>query len=345
MQRFSSLRWRIICTGLAVAACATVASQPSAASMVTGHRSAAITLAGGGAPLGDTAAATTHCNGPTFSPPTSANTTNAGTASFLALAAGAAAPNLWNVKKSAGSIEQCYNADSGFTDSVNLTSLSLGPTDGPAGFPEIGYGESAYGQTYCGANISDCKKTPFPIPVSSFSKDPYLVKLSYSLGTISPAQYWHLTFDLWLEQSVSNSGPKASDVEVLIEPYNTYPACGTAKPAFTTSGATWDVYEGCGASKATALHFVLKSPAQRKTDTMTVNLSSFVAEVRKLLPGDTSLASKKMAGIEVGMEFDNYNCIAGRCSAQASSAKFRWAVSSLSLTQLSSTSKIYHVVG
>lgn len=340
-------RWRLLMTCFAVLAFALIAAQPSTASAVppdqrVGSPSADLLTA---SPLAQTSpAVASTCNGPSFSPPTGANTTNAGTSSFLPLAGGVATPNLWNVKKSSGTIKQCYKAGSGFTGSVNLSSLSLGPIHGPAGFPELGYGESAYGSKFCGTKVPNCRIAPFPMPVSSFVKYPYLVKMSYSLGTITPSQYWHLTFDLWLEQSLTK-GPQASDVEVLISPYSSYPACGTAKPGFTESGDTWAVYEGCGATKATTLGFNLKSPAQHKTGNLTLNLSSFVAEVRKLLPKDTAIAKEKMAGIEVGIEFNNYSCTKSGCAPQRSSSKFLWAVSSLSLIQYAAGGATYHIVG
>jgi hypothetical protein len=328
-----------------ILAFAIIAAQPSTASAVPNPRNAASSaLLIAGSPLSQASpAVASTCNGPAFSPPTGSNTTNAGSASFLPLAGGVATPNLWNVKRSAGTIKQCYNPDSGFTGSVNLSSLSLGPTHGPAGFPEIGYGESAYGSKFCGTKVPNCRIAPFPMPVSSFTKYQYLVKMTYSLGTMTPSQYWHLTFDLWLEQSVDN-GPHASDVEVLISPWTSYPACGTAKPAFTTAGTTWRVYEGCGATSATTLGFNLKSPAQRKAGSLTLNLSSFVKEIRKLLPQDTSIAKEKMAGIEVGIEFNNYSCN-NVCAPQQSASKFLWAISSLSFIQYSARGKTYHIIG
>ena len=340
-------RWRLLGTCLAVLAFALIAAQPSTASAVPPSRHDGSSSAGlitGSLLAQASPAVASTCNGPSFSPPNGANTTNAGSSSFLPLAGGVATPNLWNVKKSAGTIKQCYKSGSGFTGSVNLSSLSLGPTHGPAGFPELGYGESAYGSKFCGTKAPNCRIAPFPMPVSSFAKYPYLVKMTYSLGTITPAQYWHLTLDLWLEQSVSK-GPQTSDVEVLISPYSSYPACGTAKPAFTEAGQTWRVYEGCGATKATTLGFNLKSPAQRKAGSLTLNLSSFVAEIRKLLPKDTSIAKEKMAGIEVGIEFNNYSCSGSVCSPQRSSSKFLWAISSLSLIQYAAGGATYHIVG
>ena len=350
MPWFKSFRWRTASACVLVAAFAIVASQPSAASVVPSH---------GGSPstvdpvvtspiAGDASTVASVCNGPAFSPPTSTNTTYAGSATFLPLTSGVATPNLWNVRTSAGKIRQCYNAESGFRDTIDLSSLSLDSTTAPAGFPEIGYGESSYGEHFCGVKNPGCEIAPFPIPVSSLAKYPYLASVSYSMGSITPAQYVHLTFDLWLEQSVNSKGPKPADVEIMIEPYNTYPACGVARPAFHYSGATWDVSEGCGGSKATTLHFVLQSSEQRKTGKVTVNLSSFVAEVKKILPRDASVDKEKMAGIEVGTEFNNYGCPGTTCSPQRTSAKFSWSVSALSLVRSSPVpdrSRTYHIVG
>ena len=349
MQWFNSLRWRTASACVLLAALAIVVSQPSAAAVAPNHGGSSlavdpVTTAPG---AGAASTATSACNGPAFSPPTSTNTTYAGSTSFLPLADGVATPNLWNVEKSVGTIRQCYNVDSGFRDTIDLSSLSLGSTTAPAGFPEIGYGESSYGERFCGEMASNCEIAPFPIPVSSFAKYSYLANVSYSVGSITPAQYLHLTFDLWLERTVNSKGPKAADVEVMIEPYNTYPDCGIARPSFIHSGATWDVFEGCGGSKATTLHFVLKKSEQRRTGTVTVNLSSFVAEVKRLLPKDASIAKSKMAGIEIGTEFNNYGC-AGTCSPQDSSAKFSWSVTALSLTKSSlvpNQSRTYHIVG
>jgi len=278
MRWLNPLGWQLASACLLPAALVVVVCQPSAALVAPSPGAVSSTLPPAGIPQmgGATPASTSDCNGPTFSPPTSTNTTYAGRTSFLPLATGVATPNLWNVQDSAGEIQQCYNVNSGFKDRIDLSSLSLGPAEGPAGFPEIGYGESSYGEKFCGAEASSCERAPFPIPVSSFSKYPYRVTLTYSVGSISPTQYLHLTYDLWLERSVASHGPQASDVELMIEPYNTYPACGVARPAFSTSGVTWDVFEGCGASKATTLHFVLKSSEQRRSGTVTVNLSSFV---------------------------------------------------------------------
>ena len=350
MHWFNSLRWRTASASVLVAAFAIVVSQPSVASVAPSHGSSpsAVDAVGNPPSAGDASAAASECNGPTFSPPTSTNTTYAGASSFLPLANGVATPNLWNVKKSAGTIRQCYSVDSGFRDTINLSSLSLGSTTAPAGFPEIGYGESSYGEHFCGDQTSTCEIAPFPIPVSSFAKYSYLANVSYSVGSITPAQYLHLTFDLWLEQSVNSKGPKAADVEVMIEPYNTYPDCGIARPAFKHSGVTWDVFEGCGGSKATTLHFVMKSSEQRKAGTVTVNLSSFVAAVKRILPKDVSIAKEKMAGIEIGTEFNNYTCAGTTCSPEKTSAKFSWSVSALSLTRSSpgpNQSRTYHIVG
>ncbi len=349
MQWFDSLRWRTASACILLVAFAVVVSQPSAAAVAPSHDSSPSAVDAVASPPVAGALSTTasDCNGATFSPPTSTNTTYAGTTSFLPLANGVATPNLWNVEKSVGTIRQCYNVDSGFRDTIDLSSLSLGSTTAPAGFPEIGYGESSYGEHFCGEMTSSCEIAPFPIPVSSFAKHSYLAKVSYSVGSITPAQYLDLTFDLWLERAVNSKGPKAADVEIMIEPYNTYPDCGIARPAFNHSGVTWDVFEGCGGSRATTLHFVLKKSEQRRTGTVTVNLSSFVAEVKRILPRDASIAKEKMAGIEVGTEFNNYGC-AGICSPQESSAKFSWSVSALSLTKSSlvpNQSRTYHIVG
>jgi Glycosyl hydrolase family 12 len=350
MQRFNSLPWRSASASVLVVAFSIMAMQPSAASVPPSRGGAASTAERIGTPpvARDAAAALSTCNGPTFSPPTSDNTTNAGSASFLPLTNGVATPNLWNVDQSAGAIRQCYNADSGFKDTINLSSLSLGLATAPAGFPEIGYGESSYGEHFCGPTAATCKMAPFPIAVSSFARYPYLARVSYSVGAITPAQYLHLTYDLWLERSISGNGPQAGDVEIMIAPYNTYPACGAARPAFKTAGMTWNVTEGCGGAKATTLHFTLKSSEQHKAGTFTLNLSSFVAESKKLLPGDTSIASEKMAGMEIGVEFNNYGCSGSGCSAQKASAQFSWTVSALSLIRYSPVPKksvIYHVVG
>ncbi len=349
MQWFTSVRRPMTSVFLLVAALAIVASQPSAASVGPGRIGISVTAGSSGTPArAGVASAATDCNGPTFSPPTSTNTTQAGSASFLPLATGVATPNLWNVETSVGTIRQCYNIDSGFEDTVELSSLSLGPTAGPAGFPEIGYGESSYGETFCGATTASCKKAPFPIPVSSFAEYPYQASITYSVGSITPAQYLHLTYDLWLERSITDKGPQAADVEIMIEPYNTYPACGARRPSFTSAGATWVVFKGCGATKATTLHFVLKSSEQRKTGTVRVNLSSFVAEAKKILPSDTSIDRERMAGIEVGIEFDNYTCVGKTCSPQKTSARFSWGVSALSLTRSSPApgqSRTYRILG
>jgi hypothetical protein len=339
-------RFRAGYVGIAIVVFAAVVSQQSAASAVVVHpiaqpaeRPAQPLVAGS-----NLLAATTHCNGPSFTPPSSTNTTNAGSQSFLALTGGIATPNLWNTKSSRGSIAQCYNSSTGYTSTVNLSSLSIGPTQGPAGYPEIAYGESAYGGRYCATGVTNCTIAPFPLTVSNLAKYPYLTKISYSLGTISPTQYWHLTYDLWLVQSLKSAGPQAGDVEILISPYNGYPGCGTARGTVSIGGDTWSMYQGCGATKATLLAFILKSPAQRRSATFDLNISSFVSEVKKLLPTDASIANEEMPGLEVGIEFDNYHC-AATCAPQQSSAKFHWAVSSLSVVQYSAASKTYKIVG
>jgi hypothetical protein len=261
------------------------------------------------------------------------NTTKDGNASFIPLAAGDATPNFWNVLSSEGSVRQCYNPWFGLTQSINVSSLQVGPYNGPDGYTEAGYGYNSYDGIYCSSVQSPCTVAPFPIPVSSFTpQNYYLATVGYSLGAISPNQDADLTYDLWLEQAPSTAGPQPGDVEILVTPYSTFPPCGTQLPSYTDSlGQLWNVYEGCGTSKKwTTLHFVLAASAQSTSATVTVNLSDFVDYAEALLPSNP-VGSEEMTGIQLGTEFGDNTCGASACRGTADVA-WNWTISQLSLS-------------
>ena len=282
-----------------------------------------------------------------------AKSATVGSASYLILPHGVASPNFWDVTKSHGSVQQCYNS-SGLTETINAAHLRVGPQSGPDGFTEAAYGCSSYGQPFSTSAASSCAVGPFPIPATDFSPaNSYLSTLKYSLGTISPHQDVDMTYDLWLEQASSISakaGPQTGDVELEITPYNTYPygkaafVCGVSKGSFTDSlSQIWNVYEGCGASNATALHFILSSPAESASGTAQVNISDFVDDAESLLPSSSNpITSESLLGVEVGTEFGMNACVLTHCHdvpkiGGSKKVKWTWTISGLSLMTPSGT--------
>jgi hypothetical protein len=265
----------------------------------------------------------------TINSPNSSNATGAST--YLELPLGIATPNFWDTASSAGSVKQCYGASAGLVEHVHVSRVKQGSkTNAPFAFTEAAYGYSSYDHSYCKPYVSPCSTAPFPIPASDFtSKSAYLATLHFAIA--KPSDPMDITYDLWLEKTLSSAGPKSGDVELLITPYSTYPACNSDPKTFKDSeGQVWDLYIGCGGSDATAIHFVLTGAEQKTTAAIEVNLSQFVDETESLLPS-VAVASEKLAGIEVGSEY-------GQCErSTCSKVTFNWTVSYLHLQTPSSS--------
>jgi hypothetical protein len=271
------------------------------------------------------------------------------------LANGVATPDLWNVVSSSGSMQQCYAGGTGLTDHIDLSSLNVGPFNGPDGYAEAGYGYDSYGGAFCDG--SKCSTAPFPIPASNLTaQSHYTSTLSYRLGAISPSsEARDLSYDLWLETKSTQgapleggSGPQTGDVELEISPYYTYnqglggllSTC-PSKGTFTDSlRHVWKIFEGCGASKAMLIQYVLASPAQTLSGSITVNIANFVTEAESLLPAARyPIASQEsLAGLEVGTEFGSNTCTAkspGCLPAPrlggSSAVDWTWSISGLDL--------------
>jgi len=294
--------------------------------------------------------------------PDAANTEGSG--SYLSLGTGVATPDLWNVASSSGTIQQCYAEATGLTDRIQLSSLNVGPYSGPDGYAEAGYGYDSYGGPFCSG--SSCSTAPFPIPASDFtSQSHYTSTLSYRLGATTPSgEARDLSYDLWLETKSTQgapleggNGPQTGDVELEISPYYTYnrglaglsstcPSKGSFKDSL---GHVWNMFEGCGASSAMLIQYVLASPAQTASGSITVNIANFVNEAETLLPAARyPIASQEsLAGIEVGTEFGSNTCTANPhgCAPAprlggSAAVGWTWTISGLDLVTPSGTETV-----
>ena len=245
-------RWRLLGTCLVMLAIAIIAVGRPLPRRCRGRDVPPASDAVAGTPLTQTSpAVASDCNGPP-SPPHRRQYHQCGFGFLSSSCRRSGAPNFME-RQTIGGSDQAVLQRKLPDSQIRSTCLHCPwrPMDPPAS-QRSATGRVPTGRSSAAQRSSIAASPRFPSRSATFAKYPYLVKMSYSLGAIAPSQYWHLTFDLWLEQTVSK-GPRASDVEVLISPYSSYPACGTAKPAFTASGDTWSVYEGCGATKATTL--------------------------------------------------------------------------------------------
>jgi len=132
----------------------------------------------------------------------------------LALPNGTAQANLYNIQASSGSIKQCFDA-TGLSTVLAVTHIAP-KGQGPAGYPEVGYGYDLEDHPFCQL----CHTAPFPIPVSRLSTAAGNLTLNadYSLSDAIPASMPRdLIYDVWLEKSPSaGTMPHQGDVELAI---------------------------------------------------------------------------------------------------------------------------------
>jgi hypothetical protein len=251
----------------------------------------------------------------------------------VALVNGVAEANLHNTHSSVGQIRQCLSA-SGLTTSVGLSRLSaIGA--GPAGFPEVAYGDNLNDQPFC----RTCGARPFPLPLSALngSYRSYAVTADYSLGSPSPPSLpVDLIYDFWLRQHPSPGvPPRSGDIELLIFMYQRGMAnCtpGRVPVTFTTNlevsgsprSTTWRVCQIYGGTAATPVAFFLESPAQSPSGQMSITLSDFVDEVGRYVGGP--LGGYSLMGIELGAEFDQCSIGAG---CQVDNPSWQWQITRL----------------
>jgi hypothetical protein len=264
------------------------------------------------------------------------------TSTNLALTNGIAMPNPWNIGSSEGWIQQCYNNGS-FSTAMSLANISYKGL-GPGGYAEMAYGYSGWDSSFC--ITSGCAVQPFPLTVSSFANDGYWANVNYTLGVPSPSDLpYDFTYDLWLEQNPSSAGPQAGDFEVMIEPYNTglHPVqvplsssqqfSETIKVNGNNTPSTWTAYKAYGGTSAPTIVFLLNSPAQQSSTSISLKIQDFLAEAG-VIAGE-NISGYTLMGAELGTEY-------GRNPLGPSDITWSWQVNSYTLSSPSST---IHIIG
>jgi hypothetical protein len=282
---------------------------------------------------------------PRFGCTTSTDPTGSGAP--LRLPNGIALSNLYNTRASVGVIRQCYGR-SGLATDVTLKGLSpVGP--GPAGYPEVAYGYDLVDRPVC----QGCHTQPFPLAVSAVGLALSRVIVSYSLDVASPRSLPDdLIYDLWLERQPSPDAlPRQGDIELIIFLYRHPPdsPCVPGGPlqmlstlaSFNGREGTsrWLVCRITGGTPATSIGFLMGSPSQSRTGSISLPLRPFIDEAARFVGGD--LDGYSLMGIELGGEFDR--CSAGRCVA--ATVAWRWRVSRLILDGKSGSIPMVFPVG
>ena len=253
----------------------------------------------------------------------------------LPLENGVLQPNLYNAYDSTGILRQC-TGPSGVTSYFSFDSIKP-ITYGPAGYPEVAYGNNLNDQPFC----SGCPTAPFPVAVSDLSGGTHDLRLSidYSLGAATPANLPRdFIYDVWLERaSQPGSPPAQGDVEMLIFLYQqniaSCPANGTTttlSTEVTRNGATtrssWKVCEISGGTKADPVAFFLQDPLPSDSVRLTLSLQDFVQAAGGYL--NRSLTDHSVMGVEVGGEFNQCSMKDGCVDTQAA---WQWSLQDLTI--------------
>ncbi|HEX4864585.1 MAG TPA: hypothetical protein VFV02_10955 [Acidimicrobiales bacterium] len=271
------------------------------------------------------------------SPPKACQTLNgpSGVGQGLPLENGVLQPNLYNSYSTTGVLRQC-TGPSGVTSYFSLGNLKP-ITYGPAGYPEVAYGDNLNDQPFC----SGCPSTPFPLAVSDLFQGSRDVRMSigYSLGQSRPADLPRdFIYDVWLEKSPHpGSPPAAGDVEMLIFLYQQNIAnCPTTSSAssltteITRNGSTtpssWRICEIRGGTEADPVAFFLQDPSQSDSTRLTLSLRDFVQAAGRYLNRD--LSDHSVMGVEVGGEFNQCSMSDGCVDSQA---EWQWTLQDLTI--------------
>lgn len=253
----------------------------------------------------------------------------------LPLENGVLQPNLYNAYNSTGVLRQC-TGPSGVTSYFSFGSIK--PISyGPAGYPEVAYGNNLNDQPFC----SGCPTAPFPVAVSDLSRGIHDLRLSidYSLGAATPADLPRdFIYDVWLKRAAQPGSPPAQgDVEMLIFLYQQNMAsCSrigsttSLSTEVTRNGSTtrsfWKVCEISGGTKADPVAFFLQDPLPSDSVRLTLSLQDFVQAAGSYL--SRSLTDHSVMGVEVGGEFNQCSMKDGCVDAQAT---WQWSLKGLTI--------------
>lgn len=271
------------------------------------------------------------------SPPYACQSLNdpSGVGQGLPLENGVVQPNLYNAYNSTGVLRQC-TGPSGVNSYFSFGSIKA-ISYGPAGYPEVAYGNNLNDQPFC----SGCPTTPFPVAVSDLFRGTHNLRLSidYSLGAASPADLPRdFIYDLWLERSAKPGSPPAQgDVEMLLFLYQQNIASCPATASITSLStgvirngssrpSTWKVCEISGGTKADPVAFFLQDPLPSDSARLTLSLQDFVQAASRYL--NRNLSDHSVMGVEVGGEFNQCSMNDGCVDSQAA---WQWSLKDLTI--------------
>jgi hypothetical protein len=253
----------------------------------------------------------------------------------LPLENGVVQPNLYNAFNSTGVLRQCTGR-SGVTSYFSFGSIK--PISyGPAGYPEVAYGNNLNDQPFC----SGCPATPFPVAVSDLFSGTHNLRVSidYSLGAATPPDLPRdFIYDVWLEGAAKPGSPPAQgDVEMLIFLYQQNIASCPANASTTslstqvtrngsTTPSSWKVCEISGGTKADPVAFFLQDPLPSDSVRLTLSLQDFVQAAGRYL--NRNLTDHSVMGVEVGGEFNQCSVKDGCVDAQAA---WQWSLRDLTI--------------
>jgi len=245
----------------------------------------------------------------------------------LSLDSGISQFNLWNAVSASGSIQQCYDKNTGLKTSINLNNIQYYSYSGaPAAYSEIGYGTSLNGVPFGNQNTA----LTFPVDVNSFENLNYQASVNYEFGIPIPSNLpVDFTYDLWIRQpcqDTSNSFScdiQSKDYEIMIWLYNSNNnALGTKvnNTPITIDQLSWNEFKGTGSAGATTISFVLTTP--KSNGNISLNLGDFIKTSGNIVNNDFSGYS--LMGVELGTEFGKNN--------QFTNADWTWEITNFNLS-------------